>query len=180
MKKTISILLVVMILSLGLGLNADDKELNVLADLGFAFSDVEGLFFDLGIEKQFKQNLFALLYLDYYFNPTGENFGAYGIDASLTLMGINLGAVYKSQLNEKIKWFLRAGLLLAISKATVTFLGYKTSDSASDFGIFGGAGIEYLLSPKLALMAGVALHMVFSDGTGTWFKLFYVIIYKLK
>jgi len=131
MKKLVStIVAVVLVLSLGTGLKADDKELNLLANLGFAFSDVEGLFFDLGVEKQFKENLFALLYLDYYLNPTGENFGAYGVDASLTLMGINLGAVYKKQLNDKIKWFIRAGALLAISKATVSVFGYSASESA--------------------------------------------------
>ncbi len=181
MKKLVSIMVALMfILSLGTGLKAEEKELNLMANIGFSMSDVEGLFVDLGVEKQLKENLFALLYLDYYLDPTGENYSGYGVDASLTLMGINLGAEYKKELNEKMKWFLRAGVLMAISKATVTFLGYKTSDSSSDFGIFGGGGIEYMLQEKLSLVAGVALNMVFSDGTGTWFKIFAGINYKLK
>ena len=101
MKKIISMIIVAtLILSLGTGLKAEDKELNLMANLGFSFSDVEGLFIDLGIEKQIKENLFALLYLDYYFNPTGENYSGYGVDASLTLMGINAGAAYKREISD--------------------------------------------------------------------------------
>jgi len=181
MKKLISIMVaVILILTLGTGLKAEDKELNLMANLGFAFSDVEGLFFDLGVEKEIKNNLFALLYLDYYLNPTGENFGAYGVDASLTLMGVNLGAAYKKRLNEKIKWFLRAGVLLAFSKATISYLGFSVSETASDFGVSAGGGIEYEFQKNLAFVAGVAISMIFSDGTGTWFKLFAGVNYKLK
>ncbi len=189
MKKLVAMMVaVVLVLSLGTGLKAEDKELNLLANLGFAFSDVEGLFLDLGVEKQFKQNLFALLYLDYYFNPTGlnESGSLYGVgyDVSLTLMGINLAAAYKRELNEKIKWFVRAGVLLALSRLKVTgsYMGVSLSDStsATDFGLSAGGGIEYILQKKLALVAGVAISMIFSDGTGTWFKIFAGINYKLK
>ena len=178
MKKLVSIMVaMVFILSLGTGLKAEDKELNLMANIGMAFSDFEGLVIDLGVEKQFSENLFALLYLDYYLNPTGEDYGA---NASLTLMGINLGAAYKKQLNEKIKWFVRAGILIAIAKAEFTLFGYTQSETDSNFGLSAGGGIEYMLQEKLSLVAGVALATVFSDGSATWFKIFAGVNYKLK
>jgi len=188
MKKTISILLVAMILSLGLSVHADDKEMNVFAGLGFAFSDVEGLFVDLGIEKQFKQNLFAMFFLSYYFDPTGFNtkgtlYGA-GYEASVTLTGLNLAAVYKRAINEKLKWWARAGILLALSrvKVTASYMGFTESysDTGSDFGLSAGGGVEYLLKAKIALILGAVIDTIFGDGSATWFKIFAGISYRLK
>jgi opacity protein-like surface antigen len=181
MKKVISILIAaVLVMSLGTGLSAQDKELNVFGNLGFAFSDVEGLFLNAGVEKQMTDNIFVQFFVDYYFDPSGENFSGYGVDASVTLTCINFFAAYKKEMGDKLKLFVNAGPLLALSKVTASAYGFSISDSTTDFGIGAGAGIEYSLQEKLSLVAGAALNVVFSDETGTWFKLFGGINYKLK
>jgi len=188
MKKSISILLVVMILSLGMSLNADDKELNVMAGLGLSFSDLEGLSLDLGVEKQFTENLYAMFFLSYYFDPTGFNTGGsyYGVnyDVSVTLTALNFAAVYKRAINEKLKWFARAGLLLALSRVKVTgsYMGISLSESesATDFGLAAALGVEYLIQTKIAIVLGAAIDTILGDGSATWFKIFAGINYKLK
>lgn len=181
MKKLISMLVVfVFILSLTTGLKADEKELNVIGNVGFAFSDLEGLFIDLGVEKQFKDNIWAQLFIDYYLDPAGLNMSAYGVDASLTMMGLNLYGVFKKELRNKLTLFVKAGPFIAFSKASVSYMGFSESESATDFGIGGGSGVEYALKEKLSIVVGATLKLIFDDGTANWFKLYAGVNYKLK
>ncbi len=171
MKKTWLIVLgMVLLAQAGFAAGGKDKaEMQVFGDLGLAVSDFEGLFFDAGFQYGFAPKLFGEALFEYYFNPAGS-----GADSSA--WGLNLNGVYKHGLSEKLTAYAKAGLCLI--STSVTFMGYKGSDS--DLGFNLGGGVEYALDEKMGLRGGATLKLSFAEGeTGTFFKLYGGFYYGL-
>ena len=177
MKKLVILMLVLLVAaSLPLQAVENNREFNVTGGLGFAFSDFEGLFLDLGLEYQIRKCIYIQALLDYYFNPSGAS--GKGINDSA--WGINAYAVYKKPLKGQWTLFGKAGIHLTSYKVSAEYMGFRMSDSSSDLGIGIGAGVEYRLKAALALVAGLTFKTLFSDETGTWFKLYGGVKYFLK
>lgn len=179
MKKTLVVITLILMLTALMTLTAqDEKRVNVLANLGFAFSDFEGMFFDIGAEMQFSEKIYGQLLFDYYFNPSGEDLGS-GVDDSA--YGINLYGVYKMGEPDAMSFFVKAGVHYTTIKASGSAWGVTVSATSSDFGIGGGAGFEYPLSDNMGLNVGGTVKLIFAEGdTGTWFKLYGGISYRIK
>jgi len=178
MKKTlILVMLIVFTAAFTLNLSADEgKKMNVFGGLGFALADFEGLFFDIGAEMQITSHIYGQLLFDYYFSPNPD--GIEGVNDSA--YGINLYAVYKHKSSDTLNIFAKAGVHYTTVKASASGAGYSISVTSSDFGIAGGGGIEYVLNDKLALMFGGTLKLIFAEDTGTWFKIYGGISYRVK
>jgi hypothetical protein len=170
MKKIVlyvTVLMLFMVMSTSLA--AGDKKINLLGNLGLATSDFEGLFFDVGAEFQFTNNLFAQLLFDYYFNPAGEDIP--GIDDSA--YGFNLYGVYKFSSSSKLNLFAKAGVHYTTVKLSADLGGMTGSIEESDFGIGGGLGVELSLGEKVALVFGSTVKLLFSDEENlTWYKFY--------
>ncbi len=157
---------------------ADGKgDINLFFDLGIAFSDFEGLFLEAGGQYAFTPKISGEFLFDFYLNPAGES----GEGFSSKAYGFNFNAVYKHPLSGGLKLFGKAGINLTITSVSMEFWGQKLSESDSNFGLNFGGGVEYDLSEQLALRGGMTFKIAFAEGdTGTWFKLYGGVAYKLK
>ncbi len=177
MKKTsILVLLFVLPAAFTLNLPADGKKMNLFTGIGYAFSDFDGMFIDIGFEMQLTGNIYGQLLFDYYFNP-----GSLDIeDESSSAYGINLYGVYKHRSSGKMTFFAKAGVHCTVVKASAPGAGFSISVDTSDFGIGGGGGIEYFLRKKLSLVLGGTVKLAFSDENSTWYKIYCGFSYRLK
>lgn len=172
MRKTL-VFVTILVFICALSLSA--APINVFANAGIAFSDIEGLFFDVGAEMQLSGPIWGQVSFDYYLNPMDD---VEGIDSSV--YGINLYGVYKKEMNDKMNIFGKAGVHLTTAKVSGTFMGIDFSASDTDFGIGGGAGIEYKLADKMFLLAGATMKMLFAEGdTANWFKIYGGFCYQV-
>ncbi|MCP5048043.1 MAG: outer membrane beta-barrel protein, partial [bacterium] len=78
--------------------------------------------------------------------------------------------------------FAKAGVNYSAIKASTEFSGATFSSSSTDFGVGGGAGFEYFFNDRIGLTVGATVKLLFSgeDGTGTWFKFYGGVSYRLK
>lgn len=144
----------------------------VFGDLGFAVSDIEGLFLDAGLQYGLSKNLFAEFMVDYYLKPWGS-------DADGNAFGLNLNGVYKYNLQENLNLFAKAGVNFTFSKASDEVLGQTYSVTSNDFGLNFGGGIEYLLSESMGIRAGGTFKLIFAEGeTASWFKFYGGFLYR--
>lgn len=176
MKKFLVFIVMVSLLSVGSLAAEDGKKINLFANAGIAFSDFEGLFVDLGAEMQINGPIWAQILLDYYANPSGVDIPG----VSDTAYGFNLYGVYKIGKSEKMNLFAKAGVHYTTVKASTNVLGIEISASESKFGIAGGAGLEMKLGQKLFLLAGATVKTIFTEETGTWFKVYAGVGIPLK
>lgn len=152
--------------------SAYEPKTTVFGDLGFAASDVEGLFMDAGLQYGLSKNLFAEFLVDYYLKPWGS-------DADGSAFGLNLNGVYKFNLQESLNFFTKAGVNFTFSKATSDIYGQTYSVTSNDFGLNAGCGIEYLLSEAMGVRLGVTYKLLFTEGeTATWFKIYGGFLYR--
>jgi opacity protein-like surface antigen len=175
MKKVMLLLLVFCLATFSFAY--EDKEINVFGNLGMAFSDLEGLNLEVGGEMQFSDSIFGQLSIDYYLNPMGDA-AVDGVDASA--YGINLYGVYKTNSSDTLNYFAKAGAHYTTVKASADVWGVNFTATDSNFGIAGGAGIEYALSEKMDLVVGGLVKVVFADETGTWFNVFAGINFQVN
>jgi len=170
--KKLMLIVVTMALLAPAGFAAGGKEkaeMQVFGDLGLAVSDFEGLFFDAGFQYGFTPKLFGEARFEKYFSPAGG-----GVDSSA--WGLNLNGVYKHGLSDKLAAFAKAGVCLI--STSVTFMGFKGSNS--DLGFNLGGGVEYALNEKMGVRGGATLKLSFAEGeTGTFFKLYGGFYYGL-
>ena len=166
----VSLTVVIFLATMTTSLSASDKkEINLFGNIGLAASDIEGLFFDVGAELQLSRNLYAQFLFDYYFNPSGEDIE--GVNDSA--YGFNLYGVYKTSFHRPLRFFVKAGVHYTTVKLGIAFEGITISAESSDFGIGGGAGLEYSMSDNIALVLGSTVKFIFWEGdTGTWFKFY--------
>lgn len=169
------LVLVTALLFLG-ALSLSAKPINVFGGAGVAFSDVEGLFFDVGAEMQLANNLWGQILFDYYLNPMGVDIP--GINDSM--YGVNLYGVYKRPMDNKMNLFAKAGAHITTLKASVNVMGINVAATDTNFGLGAGAGIEYKFSGNLFAYAGGTIKFLFAEGdTATWFKIYGGIGFKV-
>lgn len=190
MKKVlISAIVCIIVVSFNTPLVAGERAINLFANVGAAASDFEGIFVDVGAELQLTDCIYGQLSCDYYFENDNEYM-------DLSLSGINLFAVYKFRSSGSLKFFVKAGVHYSTQKFEYKsdYLS-KISDSLSldsftksDFGFAGGAGLEYALNKKLALVAGGSIKLLsfksdnihVSDANLSWFKFYGGINYRIN
>jgi hypothetical protein len=173
MKKILACITVLTILAT---MTTSLSAINIFGNLGYASSDLEGLFFDVGAETKLFQNFYGQFLFDYYFNPTGEDID--GVDDSA--YGFNLYMVYKFTGSSSLNLFAKAGIHYTTIKFSASEGGISVSAEDSDFGIGGGVGLEYSLSEQFALVFGVTIKIIFSEvETGNWYKYYGGINFRL-
>ena len=174
MKKILVCVTVLIVLAaLSTSLNA----INLFGNVGFAASDLEGLFFDIGAELKLTNNFYGQVLFDYYFSPSGEDIE--GLDDSA--YGFNLYGVYKFTGSGPLNLFAKAGVHYTTVKISAAANGASISAESSDFGIGGGLGVEYSLSENVALVLGATLKLIFSEGeTGDWYKFYGGVNFRLN
>ena len=147
--------------------------INIFGNLGIATSDFEGMFMDIGAEMQLSGPIWGQVVFDYYFNPSGANLPAGVSDSAY---GGFLYGVFKNAMNNKTNLFAKAGV--GYTTYEISFLGIGVSASA--FGLGGGAGIEYKVAPKMAILAGGTFKMLFDEGeTMNIFKIYVGLSYQV-
>lgn len=154
-----------------------EKKFNVFVNLGYAFSDFEGLVLEFGGELQVTGNLYGQLLIDYYPDPFGDE----GVpDFNDSAYGLNLYAVYKLQMADKMNLFAKAGVNLTSVKVAAVVFGIPVTAVDTDFGAGAGAGIEYLFNDKWGMQLGGTVKFLFAEDTATWFKVYGGVSYRLK
>ncbi|MCP4146842.1 MAG: porin family protein, partial [bacterium] len=133
-----------------LSVSADDEgnEINIFGGAGFAFSDIEGLCQDAGVEFQLSENIYIQGVFDYYLAPYGSD-----IDGD-SAYGINLYGVYKIPSSDTMNFYLKAGGHYTTIKMETSIFGIDISGKSSDFGIAGGAGVEFAMGDSMDIYAG--------------------------
>lgn len=163
MRKTF--VFVTILLFLGV-FSVSAAPINVFGNVGIALDDLEGLFFDIGAERQLSGPWWAQVVVDYYLNPSGEDMPV-GVNDSA--YGGYLYGVYKYAMNPKTNFFIKGGFGYTTLK--IAAMGLSVTESA--FGLGAGAGFEYKIGPKMAILAGATYKSMFFEGeTGTTFKLY--------
>jgi opacity protein-like surface antigen len=170
MKKTL--VLVTVVLFIG-AFSLSATPINIFGNFGIAMSDFEGMFMDIGAEMQLSGPLWGQVVFDYYFNPSGADMPAGVTDSAY---GGFLYGVYKNTMNDTMTLFAKAGV--GYTTYEISFLGIGISASA--FGIGGGAGIEYKVGPKMAILAGGTFKALFDEGeTLNIFKIYAGLSYQV-
>jgi len=159
----------------------NEKKLNLFGGVGIAASDFEGMVVLVGIEKQLSDKFYAQLMFDYYLNPSGEDIE--GMDDSA--YGVNLYGVYKHPLSENFHVFIKGGINYTTYKVSVEAGGITISGTDGYFGIGGGAGFEYGLNDKIALILGATAKTLFTSEDDAfekplWFKIYGAVSFRLK
>jgi opacity protein-like surface antigen len=154
-----------------------EKKFNVFANLGYAFSDFEGLVFEFGGELQVTGNLYGQLLLDYYPDPFGDE----GVpDFNDSAYGLNLYAVYKYRMVDNINLFAKTGVHLTSIKVSAVAFGIPVTATDTDFGVGAGGGIEYLFNDKWGMQLGGTVKFLFAEDTAAWFKVYGGVSYRVK
>jgi hypothetical protein len=164
MKKILVLLMLILFLvSAFLSGEEVGKCTNLLAGIGSAVSDLEGLYMEVGVEKQFSGNVYGQFMVDYYFNPfeLPDNSNSYAF-------GLNLYGVYKIPASDSINVFLKAGLHITMMKEDWEFIGFI--NTSADFGIAGGGGIEFHLSDRAFIYGGATVRTALEEKR-TWIKI---------
>lgn len=170
-KKYVVTILLLLVCSFALLAEGKKKEINVLAGIGSADSDLKGLVLELGIEKQYTRKLYGQLIIDYYSNPfevSGE-FNSYAY-------GFSLFGAYKMPASSRLKIVLKLGLHITMMREKWKWLGSMTS---ADLGIAGGGGLEFKITDRAALYGGVTAKTSVEESR-FWFKCSGGVIFKLK
>lgn len=145
-----------------------DTDLEYFAHLGFAFSDFEGLYLDIGVEKSFSHKLSAQAFLDYYAKPV--DLSDLYADFSTSAYGIGVYGKYKIIQSDKLGVYARGGLHLTFLAMNYDWFGEEIElASETKFGLGGGAGIEYFLSDNLRLLVDGTLRTLFGDEALSFF-----------
>ncbi len=136
--------------------------------LGLAFSDFEGLYLDIGVEKAFSEKLSGQVFADYYANPV--DLSDLYEDFSTSAYGIGLYGKYSISNTEKLGFYVRGGLHLTFLAMNYDWFGEEIElDSETKFGLGGGAGFEYALNDALKLQLDGTIRTLFGDGSLTFF-----------
>ena len=102
MKRILACITVLVVLS---AMSTSLYAVNLFGNVGLAASDLDGLFFDVGVEVKITNNFYGQVLFDYYFSPTGEDIE--GLDDSA--YGFNLYGVYKFTGSGPLNLFAKAG-----------------------------------------------------------------------
>lgn len=163
MKKILVLLMLILFLvSTFLSGEEKGKRTNLLVGIGSAVSDLEGLYMEVGVEKQFSGNVYGQFMVDYYFNPFDLP-----DDSNSYAFGLNLYGVYKIPASDSINFFVKAGFHFTTMKEKWEFLGIDTS---ADVGIAGGGGIEFNLNDRTFIYGGATVRTALEEKR-TWIKI---------
>ena len=148
--------------------------INFFVNVGYSVSDIKGVFFDAGAEIKVAGNFYAQFLFDYYFNPGGEEFTkTYGKIFDDSAYGFNLYGMFKFKTSEKLRLFVKGGVHYTTVRLQADFLGTVIALEDSDFGFGGGAGLEYSIAKKVALVLGATAKTASGeDVTTNWFKFY--------
>ncbi|MCP4213956.1 MAG: autotransporter domain-containing protein [bacterium] len=181
MKKIIGFVLV-FLLAASLPMLAKDgkKQRNYFVNGGYATSDVDVCFVDLGIEKQTSGNFYWQFLFELYFKPFGEQ-GDFDSDG----LGLNLYGVYKFPVSEKTNFFAKAGVCYSMVNVAknieeVTYGDQTVLEAdwvATGIGAGFGGGIEHRISKRFSLLAGATCKLFFKSDPVKWVKMYCGISY---
>jgi len=145
-----------------------DSGFEYFAHLGLAFSDFEGLYLDIGVEKAFTEKLSAQVFLDYYPNPV--DLGDFYEDFSTSAYGIGVYGKYNLFDSDKLGFYARGGLHLTFLTMNYDWFGEEIElASETKLGLGGGAGFEYTLSDNMKLLVDGTVRTLFGDEALTFF-----------
>jgi hypothetical protein len=154
------------------------NSISVYGGLGYAFSDYEGLVFDLGLDFQISRNLYIQLLMENYTNPLPDDEDITGAEYKVT--GVCLFGMYKFfDADNTFNVFIKGGVQYSTIKIQVDFL----NASESDIGAAGGVGIQYGFGNRFGFLLGGNVEMVFPGGGAknfTWFKVYSGITYRIR
>lgn len=169
--------LVLLLSTVAMFAEGEGKRINLFADLGAAANDFEGMFIDVGVEMQLSGKFYGQLLFDYYLDPTGSNTSS----VKSEVYGFGLYGVYKAPLSDNLNFFVKGGLTYQMVKVSVEFLGVTLEgETESELGFGAGGGIEYGLSEKLALQAGLTYRGIFAEGGANWLKIYGGVSFRIK
>jgi opacity protein-like surface antigen len=94
--------------------------------------------------------------------------------------GLNLYGVFKQPLSDNLKLFAKAGVNYTVVEGSIQLFGVNFTEAQSKFGVGGGFGGEYALTEKLSLLLGATVKLIFAEETGTWFKIYGGVSYRLN
>ncbi len=175
MKKILVLaMLILFVVSVSLPAAGQGKRHIVFAGTGVAVSNLEGLFFDIGVEKRFFGNFYGQFLFDYYLNPF-KSFSP--IDSYA--YGLNFYGVYKIPASDRIYFCLKTGFHITSWKKEwdVTRIEIRT-----DYGFAGGGGIEYHLNDRAFIYSGATVKWAFDELTisDKWVKLYGGLVLLVK
>lgn len=148
-------------------------KINIFSNLGIAQWELDGMFFDVGLEIQLNRHIYGQFLYDYYQNPV-----SWGDKKDNSASGYNLYVVYKQARTNRLSLFIKGGIHYSNYRFAGPNSGIIFKDSYLGFGT--GAGIEASLSKKLALLLGVTV----KTGTGwehdSWVKCYFGLNFRLN
>ncbi|MCK5056094.1 MAG: outer membrane beta-barrel protein [Candidatus Aminicenantes bacterium] len=154
MRKTLVLVTVVLFIC---AFSLSAAPINIFGNFGLAMSDFEGMFLDIGAEMQLSGPIWGQVVFDYYLSPSGLDMPAGMSDSAY---GGFFYGVFKNTMNDTMTLFAKAGV--GYTTYEISYLGFGISASA--FGLGGGAGIEYKVGPKMAILAGGTFKTLFDEG----------------
>ena len=82
-----------------------EKKINVFGNIGFSLLDFDGIFFDLGVERELYRNIYWQFLFDYYLRPID-----WRAENDNMAYGLNLYIVYKLLKFNKVNFFIKGGI----------------------------------------------------------------------
>jgi len=186
MKK---IIFATVLLSIVLPASAGSRQINVFGGVGFAFSDVEGVTIEIGVEMELLQGFYLQFMANSHLSDqVGGNYYYYNDShlysrqqISTRPYGLNLYGLYKFPVSRTLKVFGKAGVHVAFHitprydyyyydsyYGNNYYNNYYYDDSGpkkSGIGTAFGVGVEHQLTKKLALVVGGTYKILFDEGT---------------
>jgi Outer membrane protein beta-barrel domain len=157
--------------------DGERKRVFILAGTGYAFSRVQGLSAELGLELRLFGRIYARLLVDYNTASSGLENDGITIDNAL---GLNLTAIYKLDLTETLNFNIMAGGNYTSYNEKVDAFGVNYSSSESIMGINAGAGVDLQINNKWGLYLEATLKYIMSDLPWTWIKSQMGIRFRIK
>lgn len=91
-----------------------------------------------------------------------------GVDISATISSFNATGRFFFP-SQSVEPYVIAGLGAYTQELDLEVSGFVVKVSETDFGIHGGAGINFPVSPKVGILAEADFHNIFSKGSSTNF-----------
>lgn len=154
----------------------DRKRFYLIAGIGYASSNPEGLLAEAGVELRLFGNIHTRILLDYYFGRDIEK-------DSKTLKhmyGITLYLVYRLQVTETLDFRVKLGGNYSRIRAEITALGITFTTTMADIGYSGGAGFSWQLSNQVYLYAEAAVKHLLLEEPWTWVKGEMGVMFRLR
>jgi hypothetical protein len=187
MKKSILIGVLIWFLT---PFSAVGNQINVLGGVGFAFDDVRGVAFELGVEFRLTRGFYLQLTADTYLDDRSEWWDDYIIyyggiiyypqRLSTRPYGANIFGTYKFPISKNWTAFAKVGVHAAFYLQSYydDYTNYS-GPKKEGIGTAVGIGLEHRLTERLALVIGGTYKMLFDADANVvpaldnshWFKL---------